>query len=558
MDAPVLLVVDPDRHAREGLAGALGRRFGADYRIVASASPEEGLTLLQQCAAEVHDVALMIANLWTPGMNGIEVLARGHDLHPGAIRVLLADFGDMSAMGPLHRGMALGQIDLFVFKPSWLWAEEQLYPEIQQALSTWARAHRPQFELLRLVGEQWSARCHELRDLLTRNLVPFGFYDAASDEGMHFLRECGLDASRLPVVIRYDGKALVEPTNADVAGSLGVSTRPQPGIYDVAVVGGGPAGLAAAVYGESEGLRTVVIEHAAIGGQAGSSSMIRNYLGFPRGVSGGDLTARAFEQALNFGAEFIFANEVAGRSISGTDHVLTLADGSELRTRAVIIATGVTYRRLAIPALESLIGAGVFYGAALAEARAMAGQEVFIVGAGNSAGQAALHLAKFAERVTIVVRSESLAASMSDYLIREIETKPNIVVRVNTQVVDGTGHNRLERLHLQDRLTGHQEMVPAAALFVMIGATPRTDWVGDILRDSNGYLLTGRDITASIRPGGRSPLPLETSVPGIFAVGDVRANSVKRVASAVGDGSVSIRLVHEYLASVRSRVEAER
>ncbi len=487
MDLPVLLVVDPDRHARRGLSRALGRRFGDDYRIVTAASADESLGLLTQFAEEAHDVALVVANLWTPQMNGIELLERVHAMHPGTIRVLLADFGDMSAMGPLHRGMALGQIDLFIFKPSWLWAEEQLYPEIQQALSSWSRAHRPQFEIMRLVGEQWSARCHELRDLLTRNLVPFGFYDAESEEGRQLLRDCNVLAERLPVVIRFDGKALEDPTNAEVAEALGVSTRPRPVVYDVAIVGGGPAGLAAAVYGESEGLRTVVIEHAAIGGQAGSSSMIRNYLGFPRGVSGGDLTARAFEQALNFGAEFIFANEVTGRSMSGPDHVLALADGSELTTRAVIIATGVTYRRLGIPALEKLIGAGVFYGAALAEARAMAGQEVFIVGAGNSAGQAALHLARFAERVTILVRGESLAATMSDYLIREIDTKPNIAVRVNTQVLDGMGTYRLDGLVLRDRLTGQRETVPAAALFVLIGAIPRTDWVGaDLQRVTAG------------------------------------------------------------------------
>jgi thioredoxin reductase (NADPH) len=381
-------------------------------------------------------------------------------------------------------------------------------------------------------------------------MIPFGFHEPGSPEGERILREAGLTAERLPVLVFHNGQSLVDPSNTDFATAMGVRTRPPAQVCDVAIVGAGPAGLAAAVYGSSEGLRTVVVEREAFGGQAGTSSMIRNYPGFPRGISGGELTYRAFEQTLHFGTDYVFASEVTAGSWTGSHHVLTLANGSELRARAVVIATGVAYRRLGIPALEALVGAGVFYGAALAEAQAMAGQEVYIVGAGNSAGQAAIHLAKTAAKVTLVVRGADLESSMSDYLIREIETKPNVAVRLHCRVVDGHGEHRLEGLVLEDVRDGRREGVLAAALFIMIGAMPRTDWVGPgVQRDAGGYLLTGRDVDLAGRGVARPPLPLETSVPGVFAVGDVRANSTKRVASAVGEGSVAIRLVHEHLAS---------
>jgi thioredoxin reductase (NADPH) len=550
MDRPVLFIADADAAEREGLAGALERRFGADYEIATAATGGAALETLERLAAAGRDVALIAAQAWLPGLDGSALIQRAHGLHPGAKRVLLVDVGDMRVMEPLHRGMALGLLDNVLYRPAWRWPEDSLYLLVQEALSAWSRDHRPRFELVRLVGARWSARSHELRDLLTRMMIPFGFHEAGSPEGERILREAGLTAERLPVLVFHTGAALVEPSNIDLAAAMGVRTRPPAGTCDVAIVGAGPAGLAAAVYGSSEGLRTVVVEREAFGGQAGTSSMIRNYPGFPRGISGGELTYRAFEQTLHFGTDYVFASEVTGGSWTGAHHALTLANGSELRARAVVIATGVAYRRLGIPALEALVGAGVFYGAALAEAQAMAGQEVYIVGAGNSAGQAAIHLAKTAATVTLVVRGADLASSMSDYLIREIETKPTIAVRLRARVVDGHGGHRLEGLVLEDADGGRRERVPAAALFIMIGAMPRTDWVGPgVQRDAGGYLLTGRDVDLAGREVPRPPLPLETSVPGVFAVGDVRANSTKRVASAVGEGSVAIRLVHEYLAS---------
>jgi thioredoxin reductase (NADPH) len=551
MTRPVLLIVDPDAHVRQPLADVIARRYGADYQVLGAANSTEGLDLLQRLADEGDRVAIVMADVWLLEMDGVEFVNQARVLHPGALRVLLANMGDVPAMEPLHRGMALGELDFFLIKEAWQWPEDWLYPQIQEALSVWSRPHGPKPEIIRIVGEQWSPRSHELRDLLTRNIVPFGFYDWQSAEGMRLLQENGIGTERLPVLIFFDGTVLADPANAEVAETLGVRTKPGTDVYDVAIVGAGPAGLAAAVYGASEGLRTVVLESQAMGGQAGTSSMIRNYLGFPRGVSGSDLTSRAYEQALHFGAEFIFACEVVG-GVHGSDHHrLALADGGELAARAVIIATGVTYRRLGIPKLESLIGAGVFYGAALTEAQAMTGQDVFIVGAGNSAGQAAVHIAKYASRVTLLVRGKDLASSTSDYLIQEIENTPNIDVRFQTQVVDGLGQYRLTGLVLENLATRTRKDVPAAALFVMIGATPHTDWVGTgVQRDGAGYLLTGRDFDLEGWMLDRPPFPLETSVPGLFAVGDVRANSVKRVASAVGEGSVAIRVVHEYLAGL--------
>jgi thioredoxin reductase (NADPH) len=363
------------------------------------------------------------------------------------------------------------------------------------------------------------------------------------------LREYGVDAERLPAVILHDGSVLHDPAPIDVANALGVQTQPTSEVYDLAILGAGPAGLAAAVYGASEGLRTVVIEPQAIGGQAGTSSMIRNYLGFPRGVSGGELTFRAWEQTLLFGTQFVFTQRAIGVTAPGDERVIRLGDGSEARARAVIIAAGVAYRRLEIEALERLVGLGVFYGAAGVEAPALAGEEVYVVGGANSAGQAALHLAKFAARVTLLVRGESLEAGMSDYLITQIAATPNVTVRLRTRVVDGGGAERLEHLTLEDGATGQREDVTAAALFVLIGAEPRTEWLREtIARDDRGYLLTGRDVSGESWSLQRAPLPFETSMPGVFAVGDVRHGSVKRVAGAVGEGSVAIGSVHQYLA----------
>jgi thioredoxin reductase (NADPH) len=550
-DGPALLVVDAAPDDLRSAVGALERRFGADYGVWSASSAEEALAALARLAREGASVALVVVDAGLPGLDAVQLLRRAHALHPGAGRAVLVGMGDAAGMGaamePVLRASALGQVDFSILK-GWVSPEEWLYPQVQEALSAWAIAHRPRHEHVRLVGERWSPRCHELRDLLTRNGVPFGFYDADSGEGRRLVAEHGLEGARLPVAVLFDGRVLVEPDNRAMAEALGVETRPGPEPCDVAIVGAGPAGLAAAVYGASEGLRTVVIEPEALGGQAGTSSRIRNYLGFPRGVSGMELTARAYEQARLFGARFVFTQRATALALRGDERVVVLSEGVEAVARAVVIATGVSYRRLGIPGLDRLLGMGVFYGSAAAEARAMAGQHVAVVGAGNSAGQAALHLARFAARVTILARGESLAASMSDYLVRELAATARVEVRLGTRVVDGRGEDRLEAVVVEDARTGRREEVAAAAMFVLIGAEPRTEWLGDALeRDGAGYVLTGRDVSPGRWALERAPMLLEASVPGIFAVGDVRHGSVKRVAAAVGEGSVAIGAVHQYL-----------
>jgi thioredoxin reductase (NADPH) len=551
---PVLFVVDADPVPRRGLTAALKRRFGTDYHVRSAAAPAAALRTLQRLRDEVAEVALVIADLWLPHMGGVEFLGRARECFPGAQCVLLTTIGDDAASQPLHRALALGQVDRFVEKP-WRSPEEWLYPQLSEALADWWRSHRPRFERVRVVAPQWDSRSHELRDLGTRNAIPFGFYPADSAEGERLLGEHVAAVDQDSILVLVDGKVLVDPSNGEIAAALGLATRPELARYDVTIVGAGPAGLAAAVYAASEGLRTVVIEPEAVGGQAGTSSMIRNYLGFPRGVSGQDLAARAAGQALQFGAQIVYTQSVTGLRAEGGDRIVTLSDGTEVTSRTVVLATGVAYRRLAIPALERLVGKGVFYGS-VSEARAMRGEHVFVVGAGNSAGQAALHLAEYADRVTILVRGESLTDSMSAYLIDELEVTPNIEIRVNTTLEDGRGEHRLEGLVLKDLATGQVETVDAAALFVLIGAEPRTAWLdGTLERDDHGYILTCRDLTPAYESRrelwprrDRLPFGLETSLPGVFAGGDVRHNSVKRVASAVGAGAMAIFSIHAYLA----------
>lgn len=559
---PVLFVADADQQARAAIETALTRRFGADFRVVSAGSAELGIETLEQLARQGHDVALLAADLGLPDGDGIAFLEQAHALHPGARRALLIPMDERGtrlpneALTPLRRAIALGRIDFSILK-GWVSPEEWLYPQVQDALSQWTKAKRPHHEVLRIVGDRWSPRSHLLRDLLARNTVPFGFYAADSDAGRRLIAAHGVDVTRLPAVIKHNGAVLQDPTVSEVADALGVRTRPSSEVYDLAILGAGPAGLAAAVYAASEGLRTVVVEPEAIGGQAGTSSMIRNYLGFPRGVTGGDLTFRAYEQALLFDAQFVFSHRATGLATHGARHVVTLSDGSEVAARTVMIATGVEYRRLGIPALDRLLGVGVFYGAATAVAPSMVGEEVYVIGGANSADQAALHLAKYAARVTLLVRSGTLAG-MSAYLSSELQLAPNIDIRLHTRVVDGQGEHRLERLVLEDTRTRQREEVPATAVFVLIGAVTRTDWLdGVVKRDARGYILTGREVAGHQNTLNRQPLPFETSLPGVFAVGDVRHGSVKRVAGAVGDGSVAVSSIHQYLAASAARESTE-
>jgi thioredoxin reductase (NADPH) len=547
MAKPVLVLVDDEDAGRHALARELESRYGAHYWIVSSPSPESALARLTGFRDEGVAVPLVLADHWMPGMTGTEFLARVKDIVPTARRGLLISWGDPSTSGPILEASALGQMEFYVPKPVWS-PDEQFHRAITESLDEWWREQGGRFEAVTVIGEEPSVRTHEIRDILARNSVPFGFYRSDSAEGRQALARLGLDQPAGPVVALFNRIVLVDPGNAEVAEALGVDVRPARSAYDLIIVGAGPAGLAAAVYAASEGLATVLLELEAFGGQAGTSSRIRNYLGFPRGISGADLAWRAYEQAWTFGTHFIYGNPATSLATGEDLHVVGLKDGSQVRSRAVIIATGVSYRRLGIAELESLAGAGVFYGASTIEAQAVAGKPVFVVGGGNSAGQAALHLAKYAEQVTLLVRSQSLAASMSDYLTREIENTANVHVRYRSEVAGGGGDGRLEHLLIRDRDSGRTESVPTAGLFILIGAEPFTDWLrGEVARDRWGFILTGPD-AAPHWPLARALFPIETTTPGVFAVGDVRHGSVKRVASAVGEGSIAIRLVHDYLA----------
>lgn len=551
MGTPALLIVDDDHAVLEALERDLKRRFGADYEVIAAGSPAVALDQIASIKDRGGEVALILTAQWTPGMTGVELLREAQGSFSSAQRGVLVTYGDWSTVGPLHEAATLGQIDFFLFKP-WAAPDEWLYPIIGEYLSRWTRLKGRRFEAFRIIGEQWATRSHELRDRLDRNAVPYGFYDHDSEEGRRILESHGLDAS-LPVVIFFTGHVMVDPSYEDLARAIGVATTPSAASYDVAIIGAGPAGLAAAVSAASEGLRTVVVEARSLGGQAGTSSLIRNYLGFPMGLRGDELTARAYQQALLFGADFVFAPPAASLQVRGDDRVVTLENGVQITASTVVVASGVEYRSIGVPSLEALAGSGVFYGAAVTEARAMRGQRVVVVGAGNSAGQAAVYLAKFATHVSILVRSDDLAKSMSDYLIQEIEATDNIEVLVQTEVAEAIGKERLEGLVLRHRVRGTEETIPAAAAFLMVGGEAHTDWLADaVRRDGHGYIVTGSDLIAEAAssvawPLARPPHMLETSVPGVFAVGDVRSGSMKRVASAAGEGSVVISFVHSTL-----------
>jgi thioredoxin reductase (NADPH) len=551
MDQPVVLLADGPQ-TRGRVEAELCKRYGTDYLIVTAGSAQEALAALGKLRDGQRQVSLVLAGQRLRDATGTELLARVRQLDPAARRVLLISWGDQASMTAVVQATVLGDLDAYVVRPGTP-PDEVFHRSVTEQLGEWARSNLPGIEVVRVVGQEWAARSHELRELLGRNGIPFSFYPADSPEGQRLLEPGSGQA--LPAVVMFDGRVLADPSNAEVAEALGVPTRPGSGRYDVTVIGAGPAGLAAAVYGASEGLSTVVVEPEAIGGQAGTSSLIRNYLGFPSGVSGGDLAVRAYTQAWNFGAEYVYGNPATSLRPEGPELVVTVADGTEVWSRAVVVASGMAYRRLGIPALDALTGAGVFYGAAASEAKAVQGSEVFVVGGANSAGQAAVYLAKYAAQVTLLVRGRSLADSMSEYLIREIDTAPNIAVRCRVAVTGGAGQNRLESLTLTDLESSTAETVGAGALFVLIGAEPRTQWLPDtVRRDQSGFVLTGADLLDDGRPPvdwplRRLPMFLESSVPGVFAVGDVRYGSVKRVASAVGEGSNAIRLVHDYLRS---------
>ena len=553
---PVIFAVDAGAESFPRIEYGLRRRYGDEYRVICETSAMWGMKRLRDLKAAGEEVALILADQWMPDIAGDEFLARAGQLFPTAKRAVLVEWGDRTTQEPVLRAMTLGHIDYYVNKPERP-GDEYFHRMIAEFIYDWAKAHRPVFAEIRLVGEQWSARSHELRDILNRNGILHEFHAADTEEGRRLLARFGKDSARFPVVILYDGQVLEDPSNSELVDAFGINRELDRRSFDLVIVGAGPAGLAAAVYGASEGLSTLIVEREAIGGQAGTSSLIRNYLGFPWGIGGAELAKRATEQAWWFGAVFRFMRDATSLRPKGRELSVTLSDGTEVTGRAVVLATGVSYRRLGVASLEELVGTGVFYGAAVTEAKAMTGQEVYVVGGANSAGQAATHLSEYASHVTLVVRGRSLTTSMSDYLLKEIEAAQNIDVRFGTCVVDGGGEGRLEHLVLKDLDSGLTETVGAAALFILIGAEPHTGWLPEeIVRDQQGYVVTGPDLLQDGRPPrgwplGRLPLPMETSVPGVFAAGDVRYGSVKRVASAVGAGAITVQSVHEHFVKAK-------
>jgi thioredoxin reductase (NADPH) len=553
MQKPILFAVDDQPQDLATIQRELHKRYGADYQIVVESSPSAALQRLTTLRAEGAQVIILLVAAALSEMAGVEYLARANDLFPYAKRVLLIPWGNRSATKPLLQAITLGQADRYIAKSART-PDEQFHRLITELLQEWQRHHQPPTPVVTVIGDRWASRSYELRDLLDRSGLPFQFQEAQSDAGRALLEQAGFAAGPFPVLVRYDGQALANPSNEEAAAALGARHSIETGIFDLVIVGAGPAGLSAAVYGASEGLRTIVVDRNTIGGQAGSSSLIRNFLGFPLGISGADLAGRALDQAWSFGAETSVLREATDLRAQGSERVLVFANGSQITSRAVVLAMGAHYQRLGIPNLEALVGAGVFYGGGITEAQAMAGQQVFVAGGGNSAGQAAVHMAKYAARVTMLVRGGSLAASMSNYLVQEIAATDNIEVRLRTRIMDGHGRQRLESLVIQDIASEALETVSATALFVLIGAQPHTSWLPkEVLCDPRGFILTGPDLSAALAAASkpappRPPLLLETSVPGVFAAGDVRHGSVKRVAAAVGEGGVAIQSVHQYLA----------
>ena len=556
MAKPILLSVDDDSDVLRAIERDLRSQYGAEYRVIGSDSPEKALGILKQLKVRNDSVALLLADQRMPRMNGIEFLQQGMSLFPEAKRALLTAYADTSAA---ISAINEANINYFFMKP-WDPPTEHLYPQLDDLLDDWQASYKPAFEGIRVLGTRWSPRSYEMRDFLARNHIPYQWIDvefsAGDPETKRLLDVLGPEAANLPVVLFPDGTKLLESLPADVAQKVGLRTRAHTDFFDLAIIGGGPAGLAAAVYGASEGLHTVMVEREAPGGQAGMSSRIENYLGFPTGLSGGDLARRAVVQAQRFGVEILSPQEAVNVRTEGSYRIIKLADGSEFSCHALLVATGVQWRRLEAAGIDRLQGAGVYYGGGATEALSCKGETIYVVGGANSAGQAAMNFAKYAERVVILVRGEGLAATMSQYLIDQIQRTPNIQIWTHASVAEVHGEKRLEEVSVSCSDTSKIERVPASSMFIFIGALPRTDWLGGLVeRDDRGFILTGPDlIRAGERPKGwsleRDPFLLETNIPGIFAVGDVRHGSVKRVASGVGEGSVAVQFIHQYLSKV--------
>lgn len=548
-DPAAILVVEPDPHALTEIREQLAQRYAPDYRIAAATDREEALRLLTSLRDDAVEVALVLAGVTSCG-DVDDLLERAHRLHPHAKRALVVGspaWSNPSTVEAVRTSMALGRIDHFVLQPE-ASPDEVFHEAVSSFLLEWARERRRMPQTVHIVGDAWSGRAFELRETFESCAVPHTFSLADSDEGRELVAKAGSDA-RLPLMLLPDGRVLSDPTDAEIADAAGAPSHLEEQAFDVVIVGAGPAGLSAAVYGASERVETLVLDSGGIGGQVRSSSLIRNYLGFAKGVSGARLAAQAYEQASLFGASFLFMHTATGLSRCGEQLGISLSDGREIRTRALVLATGASYRRLGIEPLEALSGAGVYYGGPVSEAPALKGKEVYVVGGGNSAGQAVMHLARYARRVVLVVRAPSLAAGMSHYLVRMIEATANVDVRTGTEIVGGGGDGHLERLVLRDRALSEERTVAADALFVLIGARPKTAWLPEaIARDPYGFLLTGDDVRDGGWPLERNPLPFETSLPGVFAAGDVRRASVKRVAAAVGEGSVAAQQVQQFLA----------